>query len=97
MSEHIALPSDPEDRKKIKKLIKDCVVYKEQIANIKASLDDVVASAAKEHDIPKKLFNKLVSTAYQANFEAVQMENENFQFLYEVLVRESEPSREHAE
>lgn len=88
MSEtHVQLPSDPEAKEKLRRIIGEAVIIKQKVADIDAALKDTIATAAKDFDIPKPLMNKLVTTAFKCNYEAVQADNESFEYMYESLMR----------
>ena len=87
MTTHVELPSDPAKKQQLQAIVKDCVMVKHQIETIKAGLDETVTETAKKFNLPKKILTKLVNTAYRCNFEQVQREHEDFEYIYESLMQ----------
>lgn len=86
MTKHVELPTDPAKKQKLQAIIKDCVMVKHQMQTIKEGLDESVDVTVKEFNLPKKLINKLINTAYKRNFETLQKEQEDFEYIYESIM-----------
>lgn len=86
MTEHVAVPSNPEDVKKLKTMLVEATHCMQRSDDEKESIKEIIADAYARFDIPKKALRKLATTMYKRNYDDVQAENDDFEYLYEALV-----------
>lgn len=86
MSDHTNIPSNPNDRQKLKGMLAEMTHCLEDVEKQKDAMKEIADEASKEFDIPKKIINKLARTMYKRNYADIQAENEDFELLYETLV-----------
>ena len=86
MVDHVSVPSNPEDVRKLKTMLDEATHCMQRSDDEKQSIKDIIDDAYAKFDVPKKLLRKLATTMYRRSYEDVQAENEDFEFLYETLV-----------
>lgn len=86
---HVALPSSPADRKRLKTMLSEATYCKQRIDDERQSIKDIVGRIHEEFELPKKLVTKLISTLYKQDYANRVAEEEDFQFLYEAIVHPS--------
>lgn len=79
------IPSDPAQRVKLKKYVREAVEARILMDGAKAKLNDVKESALEEFPITKKLLNKLIALEYNRDFDQVAAEWDEVAFAYEAL------------
>lgn len=80
------LPSNPEDRKKIKSLLQEISAQYQIIDDRKSYVKDVTDDLHAKFAVPKKLVAKLARTLYKSNYDKVSEESELFKLFYEEVV-----------
>lgn len=80
------LPSNPEDRKKIKSLLLEISGQFQMIDDKKAYIKDVTDDLHEKFKMPKKLIGKLARTVYKHDYDKVSEESELFNLFYEEIV-----------
>lgn len=83
---HVALPSSPADRKRMKTMLSEATYCKQRIDDERQSIKDIVTRIHEEFELPKKLVTKLIGTLYKQDYADRVAEEEDFQFLYEAIV-----------
>lgn len=86
MSE-VTIPSSTEDRKKMKIMLQEMVNSLQKIDLEKETIKELATEIKTLFNIPTKVSNKMAKTLHKRDFENVKEENENFENLYEVLIR----------
>jgi len=86
MTDDRSVPSNKEDRRKLKAMIVEMTKALLRIDSERELLKEIKSAASTEFGISKKLTNKLARTLYKNNYADLQTENEHFEFLYEALV-----------
>lgn len=80
------LPSNPEDRKKIKSLLQAISAQYQMIDDRRALIKDTIDALHADFKIPKKISAKLAKTLYNHNYDKVSEETELFKLFYEEVV-----------
>ena len=80
------LPSNPEDRKKIKALLQEISAQYQMIDDRRAAIKDVIDALHADFKIPKKISAKLAKTLYNHNYDKVSEETELFKLFYEEVI-----------
>lgn len=75
--------------KTLKDGIGEMCVFLSNIDNEKQKLKDVLDSVFEETKIPKKIINKLAKVRHKQNFVEETTEFNEFESLYEVVMKES--------
>lgn len=83
--ENYNLPSNPNDRKKIKDALYEMAGALQFIDDKRQFINDVASGLSEEFDIPKKIANKLAKTLHKNNYSDVTTEADNFISIFEVL------------
>lgn len=78
--------NDPDARKAFKERIRAMKTYFEQIDSLRDGLRETVGDVAGEYGLDKKLVRKLATTMYKSNYDALQVENQMFEELYELVI-----------
>ena len=86
MTDHVSVPSNPEDVLKLKTMLVEATHCMQRMDDERESIKDIIGDAFANFDIPKKALKKLATTMYKRNYADVQAENEDFEYLYEALV-----------
>ena len=85
----VILPTNPEDRKRIKKALQEISDSYTRISAERDLIKDVVEFIAEEFKLPKKHINKMARVFHKNNFDTEVAESEDFQALYETITSES--------
>lgn len=86
MTNSVVVPSDPNDRKKLKAMLSEMTHCLKRAENERDAMKEIASEAAEQFEIPKKLVNKLARTMYKRNYPDLAAENADFELLYETLV-----------
>lgn len=89
MSE-VVIPSNEADREKIMKSIEAISDSLTRIEGEKNWIKEEIAAVSKATNVPKKFLNKLARTYHKQNFDNVMKEVEDFEALYDVIVKGEE-------
>jgi hypothetical protein len=81
------VPTSPEDIKKLQGAIEESCNSKVRQDAEKALQKEIFETIKEELNIPKKIFNKMVSVYYKANFQEEVAQSEDFQILYEKVMK----------
>lgn len=79
--------SNPEDRQKLLKVIKDC---SDSITRAKSEKDfvrEAVADISEELKVPKRLVNRMVKVYHKQNFDEEVAVQDQFETLYQTVVK----------
>lgn len=85
----INIPSDPETRKKILGALQEISNSMTRVDAEKDLIKDIVAGLSKEHELPKKILNKMAKTYHKRNFSEEVATNDAFETLYETITNET--------
>lgn len=80
------LPSNPEDRKKIKSLLQEISAQLQMIDDRKEAIKGVIDALHADFKIPKKISSKLARTLYKHDYDKVKEESDLITLFYEELV-----------
>ena len=80
------IPTNQEERKKLKAMIVEMTNVLSRIQNEREHMKDICSVASEEFGIEKKIINKLARTMFKNNYANLHAENEHFEFLYESIV-----------
>lgn len=89
MSE-VIIPSNEADREKIMKSIEAISDSLTRIEGEKNWIKEEIAAVSESTNVPKKFLNKLARTYHKQNFDNVMKEVEDFEALYDVIVKGEE-------
>jgi hypothetical protein len=82
----IIVPTNPEDRKKIKAILDEIVECKQKIAFQQILIKEQIDLIVEDYKIPKKMATKLANTFYKESLDAERATNETLVELYEAVV-----------
>ena len=83
---HIDIPSSPADRKKIQDALKEGANCLQRQKDEGQSFKDISDMLKEEYTMPTKLTRKIAQAMLKHNFAEVQVDYENFEAAYEILV-----------
>ena len=86
----VVIPSNEADREKIMKSIEAISDSMTRIEGEKNWIKEEIAAVSEATKIPKKFLNKLARTYHKQNFDNVMKEVEDFEALYDVIVKGEE-------
>lgn len=89
MSE-VVIPSNEADREKIMKSIEAISDSLTRIEGEKNWIKEEIAAVSESTNVPKKFLNKLARTYHKQNFDNVMKEVEDFEALYDVIIKGEE-------
>lgn len=81
------LPSSTTDRQKIKAALVECTNCFQRIEDEQESLKEIINDVAEKSGINKKLLRRVARTMYKRTYTDVVQENDDFETLYETLVK----------
>jgi hypothetical protein len=87
MSKLIVVPSSAADRKDIKTKVReatDCLV---RVEGEKEQIKAIVELVAEKYELPKAFVNRLIKTAYKADFDKNVATEADFQELFEAVMQ----------
>lgn len=79
--------SNEDDRKKLLSVIRECSDSLTRIASEREFIREEVKEICKQLDIPKKLVNKMVKVYFKQNFDEEVAVQDQFQTLYETIIK----------
>lgn len=82
---NVIIPSNPEDRRKIKNAL---VEISDALTRISAERDlikDIVVMLSEDYELPKKHVNKMARVYHKQSFDTEVAEQDDFQTLYETI------------
>lgn len=88
--QQVVIPSNPSDLEKIRRVMR---TVSDSYTKIEAERDlvkDEIGALVDEFKIPRKFLNKMARTYHRQNFDAVVDEQDDFQALYETVVKQTE-------
>lgn len=85
VTEHVIVPSSPEDRKRIKDAMQEVSNAMTRIESERDFIKDVIAKVKEDFHLPPKYFRKLCKVYHKQSFNAELAEHDEFTELYEVV------------
>ena len=79
--------SNPEDRQKLLKVIKDCSDSMTRAKSEKDFVREAVAEISEELEVPKRLVNRMVKVYHKQNFDEEVAVQDQFETLYQTVVK----------
>lgn len=79
--------SNPEDRQKLLKVIKDCSDSMTRAKSEKDFVREAVAEISEELEVPKRLVNRMVRVYHKQNFDEEVAVQDQFETLYQTVVK----------
>ena len=79
--------SNPEDRQKLLKVIKDCSDSMTRAKSEKDFVRETVAEISEELEVPKRLVNRMVKVYHKQNFDEEVAVQDQFETLYQTVVK----------
>lgn len=83
----LIVPSSVADRDKLFKVIKECSGSLARTEGERAFIKESIDTISKELNLPKRLLNRLLKVYHKQNFEEETVVNDQFQTLYETIVK----------
>lgn len=81
-----ALPSSPEDKKKILANMQDISDSMVRIQSEKDFIKETISAMSEDYELPKKFLNKFSKTYHQQNYKDVLGEAQDFEDMIAALV-----------
>jgi hypothetical protein len=81
-----SLPSNPEDRKKIKSQLQTISAQLQMIDDRKEVIKGIIDALQADYKIPKKISSKLARTLHKHDYDKVKEESDLVALFYEELV-----------
>lgn len=81
------IPTNPEDLKKIKDAcqeISDCMI---RIDSEREQIKEIISNISEKYELPKKIISKMAKAHYKNTFDKEAAEQEDFETLYEMVMR----------
>lgn len=82
------VPSSITDRQKVKAALVECTHAFQRIEDEQESIKEMINDVAEKTGINKKLLRRVARTMYKHTYSDVIQENEEFETLYELLVKD---------
>lgn len=79
--------SNPADREKLFKVIRECSDAMTRMQGEKDYIKEAVADISKQLQLPKRLVAKMVKVYYKQNYDEEVATHEQFEQLYETIVK----------
>ena len=79
--------SNPEDRKKLLDVLRECSASMTRIEGEKDYIKESVNDICKKLDLPKKLVSRMVKVYHKQNYDEEVAVHEQFETLYETIVK----------
>jgi len=83
----LIVPTSTADRDKLFKVIKECSGSLARVDGERTFIKESVGNICKELNLPKRLVNRLLKVYHKQNFEEETAVNDQFQTLYETIVK----------
>jgi len=83
----LIVPSSTADRDKLFKVIKECSGSLARVEGERTYIKEAIGDICKELNLPKRLVNRLLKVYHKQNFEEETVVNDQFQTLYETVVK----------
>lgn len=83
------VPNDPEVRRRIREHVQEAAAQHAMIDGYKEHLKEIANNAEKELEVPKKIFNKMVTAFRKDKFKQMSNDNEIFEEFYEKIMEDS--------
>lgn len=79
--------SNPADREKLFEVLKECSNSLSRIGAEKDLIKEAVADICEELELPKRLVNRMVKVYHKQNYDEEVATHEQFESLYETVVK----------
>lgn len=83
----IATISNPADREKLLKIIRECSNSMTRIAAEREYIKEAVADVSKQLQLPKPIIKKMIKVYFKQNYDEEIAVHEQFETLYESVVK----------
>jgi hypothetical protein len=83
------VPSSTTDRKKIKAGLVEITRCFQRVEDEQESVKEIINDLSQAFTIKKPLLRRLAKTLYKRSYSDVQQENEEFEEMYEILVKDA--------
>lgn len=84
--QQVVVPSNPEDRKKIKQSMQAISDEMTKIAGIRSFINEEVKAISEKYDLPNRYVRKLANAYHLQNFQKAQAEADEFESLYILIM-----------
>jgi len=85
-TKEVFIPTSPEDREKIRRVIRTVSDSFTRIEAEKKLIKDEISALVEQFEIPRKFLNRMARTYHRQNFKDVVDEQDDFEILYESVV-----------
>lgn len=85
----MSLPSDPEKRKAIKKVLQELSDSMTRIDGERDFIKETINAICEDMELSKKTFRRLARTYHKQNFSKEVAEHEEFETMYEQITGET--------
>jgi hypothetical protein len=85
-NQDVIIPSSPEDREKIRRVLRTVSDSMTRIEAEKDLIKDEIGALVEDFEIPRKFLNKMARTFHRQNFKDIVDEQDDFATLYETVV-----------
>lgn len=82
----VVIPSNPEDRKKIKDALEEIATAMIRMGAERSLIGDIKKQLKEDYELPPKIINKMAKVYFSNNYEEVVAEDEAFQEAFELIV-----------
>lgn len=86
MSDHINIPSNPADQKKVQQAVHEMANCLQRIADERESMKDIAEDIKDKYEIEPKYLRKAANALHKHNYSTVQTEHESFEAFYEIII-----------
>jgi hypothetical protein len=90
-NQDVIIPSSPEDREKIRRVLRTVSDSMTRIEAEKDLIKDEIGALVEDFEIPRKFLNKMARTFHRQNFKDIVDEQDDFATLYETVVELNQP------
>ena len=86
MTDHINIPSNPADQKKVQQAVHEMANCLQRIADEREAMKDIAEDIKEKYGIEPKYLRKAATALHKHNYSAVLTEYESFEAFYEIIV-----------
>ena len=83
------VPQDPEVRRRIREHVREAAAQHVLIDGYRENIKEIAKNAEEELEVPKKVFNKMVTAFRKDKFRQMSNDNEIFEEFYEKIMEDT--------
>lgn len=89
MSEYTATPANnPDNRHRFYLSVREITECLHKIDDLRDQIKTIIDVSAAQYNVSKKQVRRIAATLYKQNYEDIQSENEEFEQLYNAVMKE---------